>query len=383
MKGPEKRADGKWRVRIYNPAHSGPDKEYDEELNVTEDWQVYQQRRLQELKSKFDPVSKKYDLNKPGDLVKIFLPQSELDGYLFREWFNAATPPGKTALSNALAGKMLLNGAYDLALADDPQLPPQAILGKLQNLQFDGKNCVPLTFFSAAIRYAAKPGDNDFKRKGIQQFYDDFGISILTREELLQPATSKPSAGALSSPRNPNVDQLSPEVRAATSAIEQQISAIQTIIQTPVSDGRREAQLRTIGVSLYPKLSHNDAARQMEKDMNNRQDQIKLGATLAANRAAIKSLSNPKMVDYRPCTLELQSGVKINIGKLVHFDFISVNRSSFDLREATNAPLDVVAISLVNKIFSESGEVVFDRTPFTEAAYNLRQLQTSPSPPIT
>ena len=56
--------------------------------------------------------------------------------------------------------------------------------GKFQALQRDYSNCIPYCLFVDAMLHGLKPGDTDFKTRGIPQFQRDFGVKIRTREEI-------------------------------------------------------------------------------------------------------------------------------------------------------------------------------------------------------
>lgn len=99
-------------------------------------------------------------------------------------WLNHIMPV--PIYPNSFAFQLIVDKKYDLTLENDPDLPDHIKKGKIQRMQFDGKNCIPISFFHAALRYAAKPGNNEFKRTGIKKFQEDFGVRILTREEILK-----------------------------------------------------------------------------------------------------------------------------------------------------------------------------------------------------
>ena len=75
------------------------------------------------------------------------------------------------------------------------ELPEELKLGKAQRFQFNGSDCGPISLYTAVLRYAAKPGNEQEKQKLVEQFANDFGVIILTRKELLghQPTTPEPS----------------------------------------------------------------------------------------------------------------------------------------------------------------------------------------------
>ena len=82
------------------------------------------------------------------------------------------------------------NGKYkDLySNLNNPRLVNQSEIlqnAKAFNFQRDLYNCVPISFFVGAMLAALDPSDTPFKRGGIEQFEQDFGVRILTREQLL------------------------------------------------------------------------------------------------------------------------------------------------------------------------------------------------------
>lgn len=105
------------------------------------------------------------------------------DRELFEEWLHYVMPVQIHLNVHAL--DFLSQNRFDLTLENDSDFPDHIRQGKIQKVQFDGKNCVPISFFMNAVRYAAKPGDNEFKKRGIAKFLEDFGVRILTREEIL------------------------------------------------------------------------------------------------------------------------------------------------------------------------------------------------------
>lgn len=91
---------------------------------------------------------------------------------------------------NGLARADLDSGKYDLTYLNDPTLSRYRdsflLGGKFSALQLQGdyQNCIPYCLFVGAMLSALKPDNTDFKREGISQFQQDFGVRILTREEL-------------------------------------------------------------------------------------------------------------------------------------------------------------------------------------------------------
>lgn len=114
----------------------------------------------------YDPIS--------GNITEVEHPQS--------------TPLNSNLLPNALAESDLASGTYDITYFNDPNLSrfkdSFLIQGKFAPLQRDSQNCVPYSLFVGAMLQALKPGDTPFKREGIPQFQKDFGVQILTRENI-------------------------------------------------------------------------------------------------------------------------------------------------------------------------------------------------------
>lgn len=104
---------------------------------------------------------------------------------LINHWLNAISPPNRKIIATAEAINQLVTNTFDLTLQDDRDLPDKVKKGKLQVGQFDGKNCVPISFFHAVMRYLAKPGNVEDKNLLAQQFKEDFGVELLTREQIL------------------------------------------------------------------------------------------------------------------------------------------------------------------------------------------------------
>lgn len=92
-------------------------------------------------------------------------------------------------VANGLIGSKLVRGEYDIAkFFENPELAKYRgllIEAKAFNFQTDFKNCIPYCLFANAMIYGLEPGDTEFKRQGIKQFEQDFGVRIITREEML------------------------------------------------------------------------------------------------------------------------------------------------------------------------------------------------------
>lgn len=89
---------------------------------------------------------------------------------------------------NDLALQQIVRGEYDLSISGRPDLQQYVNVlykEKMAILQQDGKNCVALASFMGTLLNALKQGDTDFKKDGIPQFYQDFGVRIRTFEEIM------------------------------------------------------------------------------------------------------------------------------------------------------------------------------------------------------
>lgn len=91
--------------------------------------------------------------------------------------------------NNLLAGRKIARGEYDLTkFVEAPDFAKYADLLtniKAFSFQKDLYNCIPYCLFVSAMLHGLGPGDTEFKRQGIKQFEQDFGVRILTREEIL------------------------------------------------------------------------------------------------------------------------------------------------------------------------------------------------------
>lgn len=56
---------------------------------------------------------------------------------------------------------------------------------KAFGFQKDTMNCIPYCLFVSAMLHGLEPGITELKRQGIKQFEQDFGVKIITREEIL------------------------------------------------------------------------------------------------------------------------------------------------------------------------------------------------------
>lgn len=90
---------------------------------------------------------------------------------------------------NSLAGEKMAIGQFDLTkFFEAPDLAKYAdMLTNIKAFSFqrDLHNCVPYCLFVSAMLYGLEPGNTEFKRQGIKQFEQDFGVRIITKEEML------------------------------------------------------------------------------------------------------------------------------------------------------------------------------------------------------
>lgn len=91
--------------------------------------------------------------------------------------------------NNLLAGRKMARGEYDLTkFLEAPDIAKHADLLtniKAFSFQKDSYNCIPYCLFVSAMLHGLEPGVTEFKSQGIKQFEQDFGVGILTREEIL------------------------------------------------------------------------------------------------------------------------------------------------------------------------------------------------------
>ena len=185
LKGPEKQSDGVYQVLIYNPSNNA--EEY-ETVPITEDFQSFRERELRILQQNYDKENRRYNLSND-----VYVPEGMVDQHLYNEWFKL--PNGRRLSSNDLGQRQLTSGQYDLSILEDTELPQELKLGKSQRFQFNGWDCGPLSLYTAVLRYAAKPGNEEEKQKLVLQFERDFGVPIFTRRELLGGSKDKVPAG--------------------------------------------------------------------------------------------------------------------------------------------------------------------------------------------
>ena len=94
---------------------------------------------------------------------------------------------------NLLAQSSVYSGEYNITKSfESPELARYKELlteAKAFNFQNDAYNCIPYCLFVNAMLYGLEPGNTDFKTHGIKQFEQDFGVRIMTREEIVPPKT--------------------------------------------------------------------------------------------------------------------------------------------------------------------------------------------------
>lgn len=90
---------------------------------------------------------------------------------------------------NSLAGEQMAVGQFDLKkFFEEPSLARYADLLtniKAFNFQRDSYNCLPYCLFVGAMLNGLEPGATEFNQRGIKQFEQDFGVTILTRKDFL------------------------------------------------------------------------------------------------------------------------------------------------------------------------------------------------------
>jgi len=97
---------------------------------------------------------------------------------------------------NKLWEKDYLQNNEDISFINDPELRPYLdalVNAKLAPFQQDMINCYPYCFFVGSMLNALKPGQTDFKTKGIAQFSKDYQLNILDRDEVLARLKQNPS----------------------------------------------------------------------------------------------------------------------------------------------------------------------------------------------
>ena len=175
LKGPEKQADGQFRILLYNPFHNT---EEWQDVPINENFQLFRGKKLEEMKKFYDPQNQRYNL--PGGA---WVPEGMINQYLYDKWFK--TPTDQTLLPNDIARNQLISGSYNLSILEDTELPAELKLGKTQQFQSNGWDCGPLSLYTAILRYSALPGNEQEKQKMVATFASHFGVRILTRKELL------------------------------------------------------------------------------------------------------------------------------------------------------------------------------------------------------
>lgn len=92
---------------------------------------------------------------------------------------------------NNLAGEQMVSGRYDIDFLNDPEdvrmwsYREELMNAKFADFQKDAHNCVPYCLFVNAMLHGLNPNNTTFKQEGRQRFSEDFGVKVLTREEIL------------------------------------------------------------------------------------------------------------------------------------------------------------------------------------------------------
>lgn len=128
-----------------------------------------------------------------GWRVLIYDPRENLESWQnLDEWDpeleNPANLTSAGIFMNELAYKTLMEKEYDYSLIGDEELADHSELYRAKQVrtQYNSEDCGPLTLYAAALRQGIKPGWNEFKFAGREVLQKDTGISIHTREELIQ-----------------------------------------------------------------------------------------------------------------------------------------------------------------------------------------------------
>lgn len=188
VKEPFKDSDGEWKFITYDVEEG----EKTFSFKPKEDYKDFREKEMANIQQFYNPEKKAYifplvkqDEAQDSNQDKAEpLPEEFLEVNLFSKWLSTngmnIRPNTTAALQNI--GK----GGYDLTFSPTDGVPESIISYKIGKDLFDKKNSVPIALFAGALRYAAKPGENDFKKSGIKKFKTDFGIDILTREEMIE-----------------------------------------------------------------------------------------------------------------------------------------------------------------------------------------------------
>lgn len=94
---------------------------------------------------------------------------------------------------NGLAGEQIASGKYNINFLDDPtdrrliNYRQELMSAKFADFQKDAFNCIPYSLFVNAMLHGLDPNNTAFKREGRQRFAEDFGVKVLTREEIVPP----------------------------------------------------------------------------------------------------------------------------------------------------------------------------------------------------
>lgn len=184
---PERVDSTTYRVKIYDPMKQGDQQEQfvvDSELNQ------YMFTKKREYYDKyFDATSNSYKFpveQSTGD-IKILghsVAEDKIDEYIFSEWLTQNKPRSAEPNYNAQGLSMLANGTYNLDVSGDKELHDEVIHSKVMATQKNGWDCIPLSFYAAAMRFAALSTDTKAVQEMNDAFARDFQVRFLTKEEL-------------------------------------------------------------------------------------------------------------------------------------------------------------------------------------------------------
>lgn len=195
VKGPEQimeEGKQKWVIKVYDPLRDGVRNIDLKEQKSFKEWlnENIKTGKIEVILNVIDatqPPKYRYILPKdPNDLeVEIVNPESEKMIYL--RFLQETLPFARTAIPGT-AWDNFYNGTYDLTLNNDPNIPKEVVERLFKEIQHDGKNCIPMSFIKGAMLYTLSPGNADEKKEIVRQIYDDFGVKLYTRDELLEEA---------------------------------------------------------------------------------------------------------------------------------------------------------------------------------------------------
>lgn len=94
-------------------------------------------------------------------------------------------------IANTLAGQQVATGRYDIDFLNNPidgrisVYREELMNAKFADFQKDAQNCLPYCLFVNAMLHGLNPNSTPFKSEGRRLFEQDFGVKVLTREEIL------------------------------------------------------------------------------------------------------------------------------------------------------------------------------------------------------